>query len=80
MSGSKGPDYQINTRPVYFFLRKSLEERFSYSCRSDIYETLEEMRNELKAATDKKHAFMNLIGTGQSELCGRTMQSSCLLS
>lgn len=61
----KGQIIKINTRPVYFFLRKSLEERFSVQLQSDIYETLEEMRNELKAA-DKKHAFMNLIGAQDS--------------
>ena len=61
----KGQIIKINTRPVYFFLRKSLEERFSVQLQSDIYETLEEMRNELKAA-DKKHAFMNLIGAQAS--------------
>lgn len=61
----KGQIIKINTRPVYFFLRKSLEERFSVQLQSDIYETLEEMRNELKAE-DKKHAFMNLIGAQDS--------------
>ena len=61
----KGQIIKINTRPVYFFLRKSLEERFFVQLQSDIYETLEEMRNELKAV-DKKHAFMNLIGAQDS--------------
>ena len=32
----KGQIIKINTRPVYFFLRKSLEERFSVQLQSDI--------------------------------------------
>lgn len=61
----KGQVIKINTRPVYFFLRKTLEERFSVQLQADIYETLDEMRDELKTA-DKKHAFLNLIGAQDS--------------
>ena len=61
----KGQVIKINTRPVYFFLRKTLEERFSVQLQANIYETLDEMRDELKTA-DKKHAFLNLIGAQDS--------------
>ena len=55
----RGQIIKINTRPVYFFLRKTLEERFFLQLQADIYETLDEMRDEVRAA-DKKHAFLNL--------------------
>lgn len=61
----KGQVIKINTRPVYFFLRKTLEERFSLQLQADIYETLDEMRGELKAS-ETKHAFLNLIGAQDS--------------
>ena len=61
----RGQIIKINTRPVYFFLRKTLEERFFLQLQADIYETLDEMRDEVRAA-DKKHAFLNLIGAQDS--------------
>ena len=55
----KGLVIKTNTRPVYFFWRKSLENRFGVILKAELYETLEDLKNVL--AKKQQHAFHNLI-------------------
>jgi hypothetical protein len=43
----KGLVIKTNTRPVYFFWRKSLENRFGVILKAELYETLEDLKNIL---------------------------------
>ena len=60
----KGLVIKTNTRPVYFFWRKSLENRFGVILKAELYETLEDLKNVL--AKKQQHAFHNLIGANDS--------------
>ena len=60
----KGLVIKTNTRPVYFFWRKSLENRFGVILKAELYETLEDLKNIL--AKKQQHAFHNLIGANDS--------------
>lgn len=54
---------KINTRPVYFFSRKELEERFNKTCSQDQFQNFEEFLESLQT---RKSDFEELIGYDNS--------------
>ena len=60
---------KTNTRPVYFFHRQTLEEQFHVHLSKNVFDSIEELLQEIKPNTIH-HIFSQLIGyNGSLNLC-----------